>query len=492
MQIIKKLITGLLCVTGLLIYSGEALALYSPRLSQGVSAIRQHIQSSQAQNGGQTILEEIEQIKAYDKAKRDLKDETGISGDAKVAMEYVFKTINAAFILSKGLDSLAMVFNINFVNGEIISTCLRDDIWHLETLRNIVGSEMIKAYMLRDTYHGALLMNDYIYLNTNIDLLRKYGSNPQAQIHATRGAFPITVTSHEYFFNADQTADDQINYYSNVDAFLSYGGETSCPEGEFERAIEEVVNSWQTLKGTIGGHSLFSATKWGSIWAMAEANSRTRAEQWIKANQLELTVGGEQGGNPQSLIKRDGLNRFAGDLKTQIKILENMVGFVTPFFSKKIYQAPLSTATARTGIGADCVFYYHEDNIFRDCNENQMEEYQRCKSDPEEAKQEYGIRCDRYVNRNEILSVSTLLTRQQALLEENQQTREEVKTAFIYSLTFDSVAENSLYDMDRILWDMNSQIRRGYEKVHEEAGLSIPTLTREITALSDRQCVNKQ
>ena len=74
------LIIGLTLLIGLTVQAENALALYSPKLSRQVSIIKQHVQDSQAQNGTESILEEIEQIKAYDRAKRASNKETGIAG----------------------------------------------------------------------------------------------------------------------------------------------------------------------------------------------------------------------------------------------------------------------------------------------------------------------------------------------------------------------------------------------------------------------------
>ena len=487
---VRPLIIGLICVTGLLVRAGDALALYSPRLSRGVSAIRQDVNSSRAQNGSQSVLEEVESIKAYDRASRENKEATGIPGDVNVAQEMILNSIN----IYKPYDTLAMIFNYNYVNDEIVSTCLRDDIWQLETIRDIVGSEMLKAYMLRDTYHGDILARDYAYLTDNIDLLRKYGSNPQAKILVQNQNYFYGISSKEYFFGGDPPAEGELNYYSNADPILGYG-QTTCPEGEFERAITEVVNSYKNITNTVGGNSLFSLERWGDLMAMARANARSRARQWIRANEIGLTLGGEEGGNVESLIKRDGLNRFVGSIKTQWQILKNMVGPVTPFFDKKSYTAPPGTQAAEAALnsrtGQDCVYYYHEDGTFRDCLENQLEEYNRCKDDRQEAEERYGIDCDRYRNKNEIVSASDLLRRQQAMMEENANTMEDVETAFSYSLTFDSVGENNLYAMDDVLWDMNMQIQRGYEDVGDEDDKAVPTINRGVKTLLDKQCVNR-
>lgn len=467
---------------GLVVQASNVNAIYSPRLSQQISIIRQHIQDSQAQNGGQTILEEIEQIKAYDQARRQAFEETGISGDARVAQEYIFNTTND-FLLQHPLDSILMIFNYNGYNEEWISNCLRDDIWALELVRDMVGAEMVKAYMLRDTFHGNLLFEDYKWIISHLDLLRKYGSDPTAQFEATN-AFgdQVTVTSNKYFFGNDNAR----NYYENV--FNLTSNPTGCPEGEFQEAFREVANSAQTLATLSSGQGV----EWGDIWEMAEANARIRAREWIRANQITLTIGGEEGGRVDSLVKGGGWDRFVGNVKTQLRIAKNMVGPVTPWFDKSIYEPPQSTSTANVGVGESvCLFYWHEDEIFRDCSESQIEQYEKCKDD-EQAAIDEGIRCDRFRTRGEFISAGDQAQRQLALIEDNKAAKKEVETAFIYSINLNSVAENSIYEIDQALWDMNQNIKRGYEAVDKEAGEGIPTLYNEIATLAANQCPNKQ
>lgn len=488
MQTIKNraltgLITGLTILIGFTVQTGSAYAIYSPRLSQQASIIRQHIRESQAQNGSLSVLEEYEQIKAYDKAKREAFKESGISGDARVAQELVFNT-TLDWIISHPFDSIFMVFNFNAQNNEWISSCLRDDIWSLETLRDMAASEMVKAYLLRDVYHGALLMEDYKYLVTNLTLLRKYGSDPNVEMQATDANLqPVKITSTKYFFGNEGT---DPNYYKDVPGWIS--NETGCPESEFQEAFREVVNSSKSLATLSSG----GGKEWGSIWQMAKANARIRARQWIKANQLSLTLGSEAGGRVESIVKGGGMKKFVGYWKTQWRILKDMVGPVTPLFDWSLYHAPASTSTVSSGVGPDCVFYYHEDNEFRDCSATQMEQYDKCKKDSKSAENEEGIRCDRFRSATETLSIANKLNQQVALQQQNTEALEDVQNSFTYSLTLDSVAEQNIYFMEAILWDTNMNIKRGYEAVDKQAGDSIPTLTREVAALSKRQCANKQ
>jgi hypothetical protein len=479
-------IAGLLTLIGLTIQVSSAYALYSPRLSQQAGIIRQHIRESQAQNGTQSILEEYEQILAYDKARREAFEAGGTSGNVRVAQDLISND-TLGWQISHPLDSLFMVFNFNVQNGEWISTCLRDDIWSLETLRDMVGAEMIKAYMLRDTLHGDLLMEDYRYIVTQLNLLRIYGSNPTAEIRATRKTDEelVTMTSTQYFFG---NSDNNANYYRDAAGWIA--NETGCPESEFQNAFKEVVNSAKTLSNTVGKNAMFSSEKWGSIWEMAKMNARARAKQWIRANQVSLTLGGEQGGRAESLVKANGVDKFWGEVKTQLQIAKNMVGPVTPLWSLVKWTA---TKTAEgLGIVSECVFYYKDEDVFRNCDDEQKAQYVKCNDSKTTEVEKKEIRCDRFVNTQESLSAATLLNRQTALQQKNADALEDVENTFVYSISMDSVAEQNVYFMDEILWDMNGNIRRGFENVDEQAGKSIPTLTRKVGALAAKQCANKQ
>lgn len=441
------------------------------------------MQESQAQNGTESILEEIEQIKAYDRAKTATDKETGIAGDAKVAQNLIFEN-TFAFVIQHPTDTLFMVFNFNAVNAEFISTCLRDEIWSLEALRDVVGAEMVKAYMLRDHFHGGLLMDDYRYLVTHLELLRKYGSNPTAKFRATDRATkkPVQVNSTKYFFGNKDTT----NYYRSNFSLIS--NEPGCPDNEFEEAFKQVAKSAKTLAVLSSGQGV----EWGDIWKMAKANARIRAKEWIQANQMTLTVGGEEGGRVESLIKGGGPDKFVGQWKTEWEVLKNMVGPVTPWFDSSIYKPLPNIGKIEEGVGTDCAFYDHEDGNYWDCYEEQLEWYEKCQDDEEAARNEENIPCERFYNTEEFISAVNKSNRREALKQEHDQEMEDAENAFKYSVSFDSVAEQNIYLMDEILFEMNSNIERGYEAVHKEAGEGIPTLLREIEKLTALHCANKK
>jgi len=463
---------------GLTVRATSVNALYSPMISQNVAEIKEHILSSQAVNDTGSILDASKTIIAYNKAKKANRLETGMPGRARVAQELVFKT-TFENLIQFPFDSLLMVFNFNVWNDEFISNCLRDEIWGLESLRDLVAQEMIKAYLMRDIINGSILKEDYMYLVSEIDLLRKYGSDPNVLMEAeNKDGKTITITSSKYFFGTDPSETDNLNYYSQ-----SYfrSDKTGCPDGEFEQAFQDVANAAKSV-----GKMSFNPKndiEWGSIKQMAQANARSRARQWIQGNQISLTLGGTEGGRMDSVVKNRGMDGFVGNFKTQWQAMKSLVGPVTPFFSRSFYKPTKGLLNTK----AECALYDINDGVFRDCTKDQVEQYKECKKNEEEA-EEKGIPCIRYRTIDEATTFVNKLNEQVRLEQKQEQTLNEVRSAFVYSITLDSVAEQTIYDIDNILFQMNGDIKRGYEGVNKKAGAGIPSLTNEISLLSKRQC----
>ena len=306
MQNLKKIIIGAIVAVGIFIQIPGANALYSPNVSRQVAVIQGHILSAQSKNGTGDLLEVINSIKAYNRNKRENGEETGISGEARIAQAMILENTYDQAIQDPA-ESLLMIFNFNAYNKEFISNCLRDEIWNLELVRDVVGQEMVKAYMLYDPIHGKLLEEDYLYLINEIKRLKKYGSKPNAMINTlnTEGR-PVQISSNKYYFGMEADDESSINLYTRK---YFHSDDTGCPDGEFEQVFEQVANQWKVVETLSSGQgSLWSADgdAWGNIWAMAEANAKVRAKQWIQANQISLTLAGEDGAQLQSLVNGGG------------------------------------------------------------------------------------------------------------------------------------------------------------------------------------------
>lgn len=478
---IKKRIIGLLVTTGLLIQVQPAAALYSPTISRNVAKIRSHMLSSQTVNGTGDLLEAINSIKVYNRLKREGGYESGVPGEARVAQELIINE-NYDQVIQHPLDSLFMVFNFNGYNDQWISNCLRNEIWGLESLRDQVGQEMVRAYLLYDPEHGALLKQDYQYLIAELDRLRKYGADPNAalSIKNTDGKVQ-SLTSNEYFFGNLEKGENTVNMYTRK--FFN-SDQTGCPDGEFEQTFEQVVRSYKTLKMLSSGRGSSDGSNWGSIWEMAQANAKIKARQWIQANQITLTLGKEEGARINSLVKGDGWNRFVGNLESEVKIIENIAGSFTPLFDKKLW---LTDGTNKS----ECVYYVPEEHQYVDCQEFQIEQLKQCKADEKKAFDE-GINCDRFKDLSESETLLSQANDQLNVIDRNEQAKEEARTAFIYSITLDDVAEQAIYEMDMHLTMMNASIKQGYEGFGQQAGPSLPSLINEVSWVTQNQCINKQ
>ncbi len=480
---IKKIIAGLIILLGLGI-SNQAHAIYSPTIAQEVAQIRQHVLEAQKKNGTGSLLEATENIITINRQRREAGQVHGVSADARRVQNSISEKAYEQAIQNP-FDALFMIFNVNMYNENnpvLISNCLRDDIWQLETLRDFVGSEMIKAYMMLDPTNGKILEKDYEYLITQLGLLRQYGHVPNAEIDfLNQEGNVVTTTSNEYFFKTKTSDADAINFYTR--RFFK-SDQTGCPDGEFEKEIESIVNSAKTIKALGSGQGV----EWGNIYEMAEAQARARAKQWIKANQLSLTLGGENGANLNSIIQGDGFNKLEGDLETQARIIENMIGAVTPIFDKTNYRS------SESAVRSACAFYKAESETFVSCDETQIEQYKLCtsrlKNKREEARQK-GYNCDRFHTIDETKPAIIALNELSERTERNETQKEEAVKALGYAITLDSVAEQSIYDIESVLFELNGSIKNGYEAVDAEAGKNIPSLYETLKALEVQYCANK-
>ena len=183
MPILKRTIIGLILIIGLTVQASFVHAIYSPTISQRAASIRQNVLSARTQNGTGSLQAARQHLIEEDKAARDEGRETGVPAKAAKALGKIlgimfWETIRHPF------DSIFMIFNLTSTSktkqilpDTAISVCLRNDIWMLQDLRDVVAQEMVKSYMMADTYHGDLLENDYDYLTDHIRYLKDYGNN---------------------------------------------------------------------------------------------------------------------------------------------------------------------------------------------------------------------------------------------------------------------------------------------------------------------------
>ncbi|MBU1682330.1 hypothetical protein KJ742_00125 [Patescibacteria group bacterium] len=467
---IKRIIIGIIFI-GLIVQTSNVHAIYSPTISQRVNLIKQHVLSAQSQNGVGGLTEAVKTLKELDDERRAKNTATSLPGDAGLIHAEVIRNTFTELIAAPW-DNLFMIFNIIFSRGEAISNCLRDDIWMLMDLKDAVVQEMLKSYMMLDKYHGDLLADDYRYLISHINILKTYGMHPEEELLIITQNGVEEMTTNEYLFGSE----DARNYYKVVFPPDANG----CPDGDFQAAFEEVWNAIQNL-AIIGSGS---GSDWGSIWDMAKARARRRAAEWIEANQISLSIGGEGGANPFSLFKNDGWDRFTGKVMTELTILKNtVVGPVVPLFEWAIYSGGESDS--------GCVYYWSDYNEYRPCTEAQERVYETCLDDPDSLAFTTKLTCRLYKNTKERKTALKILADYKKDLEEHEEILKEVETAFVYHVELNSVGEQSLIDVSTTLTKINGQIERGYEATGKEAGPGITTIISKLSQFSKKHCSNK-
>jgi hypothetical protein len=521
MSVIKRSIIGLSLIIGLIIQVPSVFALYSSTISEKVNLIRQDVMTARQLNGVGTLLDAKEKVLAEDTERRKEYLATGIPAKASLAFARVIGDVVAGLTIKlpySALDPLFMIFNLlPSSDWEPISVCLRNDIWYLEDMRDLVGQEMVKAYLLFDEVNGDKLSDDYEYLKTQVKLLKKYGNHPE-QPMAIDG---IGMTSSEYFFGAPSTLNSYIDSFPSeerktqiqnaehckdvckvvtcgplmdeddcedrceddcaIGTEITWSG---CPEGEFLPAFEQVINSAKNLKVAFTA----SNVDWGSIWEMAGARARRRAQEWIRANQITLTIGGEKGGNPISLLKGGGFSRFVGEFNTQMQIMKNMVGPLVPLFSWDIYDVGKEEGDT---VSYGCMYFYQDDGKYRACTPNQLLDYKDCQDDREAAVKS-GINCDKFANPKQMTTGLAIIKDQQNKAEEYQKTMDRAETAFTYNMELNSVGENNIILMDEVLSDINNIIMATNEEIGNDENTGLPTLYNKMNTAYKRQCENKE
>ena len=483
MQILKKSIIGFVILIGLVIQVPLAQAIYSPTISKEANLIKQHILDARQQNGAGTILSAAEKVSQQETELR--KQGKAVSLPA-AAVSGIGKVMWQSFkeIVTAPLDPLYMIFNIIPSTNNFVSDCLRDDIWILEDLRDSVSREMIKAYLMGDAVDGGKLEKDFDYLTQNISFLKKYGNQPEKK-------FLATVTEDNKLVNKYTTANEYLfgtkdNANSYTFAYPLNGSAKGCPQSDFLAAFDEVRNSWETLKvlGSGGG------SDWGSIWEMAKAKARVKADQWIKANQISLTIGGKEGGdllqlNLDSLVKGGGFDKFVGKVATEWEIAKDMVGPLVPLFSWNIYS------NDNGELSPGCMYYYPDDGVFRACTSDQLLDYQVCINEKSTADDKKDIPCDRYKSPTEVRTVTEIVEDYQKQATEHQALMENSEKAFVYHMQLNGVGESNITAMDIKLSAINTEIRRGFEAVDSKSGSGLPTLYNKLAQLYKKHCPNK-
>jgi len=310
---------GTLLALSLLVTQARATyAIYSPRVSQEIAKIKMHIKTSKERNGFMSLEEVWKNVAAANKALKEQKQAFGTPG------KYIQYQKEQKLLLLKNLtfsffNDIALLFG-SFSDLGWYSACLRDDVWTLQALQEEVTKEMYKAALLSDHQNADILWNDYKLLyaiiNGGVFQATKDGKVVVSKEYKEKGLMWESKDTAFWFGEGDVH-----NYY------------VDCPYGELTQAVKEVVNSFWNIVDTFssGGEGGLFAGGLAEMAAAAQKRAKLRASNWIAANQLKVTFGGQQGGNPRSLIQGFEKNVVA-ELRTYGDYIKGFAKEIKPTF----------------------------------------------------------------------------------------------------------------------------------------------------------------
>jgi len=285
MQILKAKIIGVALFLGLLLVAAPmAHAIYSPVLSREVGEVKQHVLAARQQNGVGSWLNAMEKVSANNKVYKKEGWASGIPGLLysywAPVQEIFYQAATESF-----LDGFTMLFYSDLETNGTITACLRDDIWEIQALEEEVLNELFKSALLNDSVNSAILWNDYKRLDSRIA-----GNNDDY----TRSSLKRDWASTIVWF-----PDGGTNYYAD------------CPFGDITMALDAVSISWERL---FSGDTYFQmgSMSMASMWSAAEQRAVKRAADYIKKNQIKVSLGGAPGANPEGLVSKN----LGGDLVT--------------------------------------------------------------------------------------------------------------------------------------------------------------------------------
>ena len=304
MQILKPKIVGAFLALGLLFAQApEAYALFSPLLSKEAGLIKQDIMASRQQNGSGSWLNAWEKVNQQNVEYKRKGMATGTPGMFSLMGNSIKEiTIGSLFdenSSSSLMDSFGLLLGISAHTNEIVSTCLRDDIWGLQALQEEVVNELFKASLLDDLVNGGALWEDYLYLKALIDGGKRADGTKIPGIKPDWNDRPADTPPWDataYWFPGSST-----NYYRD------------CPYGDIPMAIEGAKTSLIHMADTFSGGGLQLGSL-SEMWNIAKRRAVEKAAKWIAKNQIKLSFGGSPGANPQGLINGSGLAGLGADL----------------------------------------------------------------------------------------------------------------------------------------------------------------------------------
>ena len=349
-------------------------------------------------------------------------------------------------------ETLFNIFNftISPITGiHAMSSCLRDDIWELELLKEKVVNEMLKAYWLWNAEVGDRLFTDYQFLRDHIYLLRHYGGTdrhiPEEKIKGflekwnelekcnTKKDNTKCPSATYYFFGSEEAR----NYYK----FWQSDDKDGCPTDDFVPAIEKIERSADKMQAIAKAGDGDTTWSMDSIRKEAERRAAKRIREWVAANKITLTIAGQNGGNMTSLVKAftGSTSRFMGQWNTEVAIIKNMFKPADIFFD-----------------------YMNTDDDY----DLKKEEFTKTEKDALEKKQ-----------------------------AETKDTEDKIKYAekeLQYQITFGDVSNNGLLAIEAQMKKLEEEIKRGVEWDGTKSGELTPSLCENLREISKNHCTNKQ
>lgn len=447
-------IIGLLLPILLLSAVRPAYAIYSPMIAEQVAVIKSHVRAARQnsaviQGGGDQLADYMNKALEQDRQLREQGHVTGLPSRFNWAYGVVMKDsfIDLFWPDLAFLDPLFMAFNLMPSNGfRPISTCMRNDIWELQDLKDTVSLEMLKAYLILDSDMGNTLLEDYRWLREQITILRQHAdystAKPLTVADPDNPGQTIKMSTRKYLFGSE----DAVDYYA-----FSWT-EEGCPEQDIGVALDQVERSWNVLLNA------GRRQEWGNIWALAQKRARALAAEWIRNNALSLTIGGKNGGDLRSLLKGGkggGWDRFTNDM---LRFKNDLVGMTW-----------------------DRIKTVFDPEGFK--NTAEWEDFK--------AWSKSTFTNSPYIEMKKAMNSYEALNAYQVNLKTSQNQLNQIETQFYYNLQFNSVSDNTLIEMDNVLTQLNDKIKQGFEGKGEQGGPALPTICQKVQAVSKNQCINK-
>ncbi len=393
-------------------------ALYSPLLNKEAATIKKHIFDNRKAHGTGGWMDVLDRAESDAKKGTDSKINKGLQQTYWTAVkEMVSDSLTDNF-----WDGLSLLWK-SWINSDVtkkgISNCLRDDIWELQALKEQVLNEIMKASMMGDYTRSGQLWLDYQFLELRISGIVK-GENFDWDGDG----------ESEVLINLKHNSDNSSFWFPNSQNFY-----VDCPYGDFTQAWEDLKRAFDSFKAI--GKGSIEIGSFGVMVEVAKKRADKRAQQWIKANQITLTIGGKEGSSPRSLVNGPGLAGLAADLKTEMSFV---AGYAELVF--------VNTWKAVVGIK------------------------------------------DMAVGSGKLLlntvNIGDYATAYQNAYDAKHLAEKQMKTAIKFNLSLNNVAENSLVAIDEILFKTNGVIEDAVSK--KVAKQNLKTFYDKFMVLTKTQC----